>query len=52
LEQTLRDLQRREYGVALIALGTAQLARPIPNLHYHHIGSYEEWHALAALELA
>ncbi len=52
LEQTLRDLQRREYGVVLIALGTAQLAHPNPNLRYHHIGSYEEWHALAALELA
>jgi uncharacterized protein (DUF58 family) len=52
LEQTLLDLRRREYVVTLITLGNAALPRPIPNLHHIHIGSYEEWHALATLELA
>lgn len=52
LVQTIRDLQRREFGVVLITLGTAQPDSPIPNLQSHYIGSHEEWHELSALELA
>ena len=52
LEQTLVDLQRREYGVVLVALGDAHLSAPLPNIQYHHIGGSERWHALESLELA
>ncbi|MFN8490527.1 MAG: DUF58 domain-containing protein [Caldilineaceae bacterium] len=57
IEQTLLDLRRREYGVAVIALGKAQLSAPLPNVHYYHIGGEERWHDIlssngAALELA
>lgn len=50
LEQTLLDLRRREFGVVLIGLGEAKLARSLPNLHYHYLGGHEEWHELEALE--
>ncbi len=57
LEQTLVDLRRREYGVALVALGKARLSTPLLGVQYVHIGGKERWHDLvsstaAALELA
>jgi uncharacterized protein (DUF58 family) len=52
LEQNLLDLGRREFGLVMVGLGEARLSRPLPNLRYHHIGSHEAWHELAALELA
>ena len=52
LEQTLLDLRRREYGVALVALGKAALSSPLANVPYYHIGGKERWHDLASLELA
>lgn len=57
LEQTLIDLRRREYGVALVALGKARLSAPLPNIAYYHIGGEERWDELvsstgASLELA
>jgi uncharacterized protein (DUF58 family) len=52
LRRTLMELHRREYGVALVALGQARLEAPLPGLQYYHIGGREEWYELESLALA
>ncbi|MCL4858328.1 MAG: DUF58 domain-containing protein [Caldilineaceae bacterium] len=52
LAQTITDLRRREFGVTLLTLGAAGPAAPIANVDTHHIEGREEWHDVAALELA
>jgi len=46
LRLALIDLQRKGYGVALVALGDAQLEPPIPGVVYYHIGGRERWFEL------
>jgi uncharacterized protein (DUF58 family) len=50
IEQTLLDLQRREFGVGLITLGEARLSRAYPNLQHYHSNKPETWHAMEQLE--
>lgn len=52
LRRALMDLQRREYGLVLVALGKANLDVPLAGVEYYHIGGREVWHELASLELA
>lgn len=52
LQRALMELQRREYGMVLVALGQACLDAPLPGVQYYHIGSREVWHELESLELA
>lgn len=52
LLQLLLDLRQREYGVSLLTVGQARLAKALPGVQYHHLGAGETWHALEALELA
>jgi uncharacterized protein (DUF58 family) len=52
LKRTLLDLQRREHGVTLVALGDAWVDQPLPGVRCFHIGGGETWHELEALELA
>ncbi len=48
----LMDLQRRELGAALVALGEARLDRPLTGVRYYHVGGREVWRELGSLELA
>lgn len=41
VRMALADMQRKGYGVTLIALGDAHLDPPIPGVTYHHIGGRE-----------
>lgn len=50
--EVLMDLQRRELGAALVALGKARLDRPLPGIRYYHVGDREVWRELGSLELA
>jgi len=49
--RTLQDLQRRERGVTLVALGEGHLDTPLPGIRYYHLGGREVWHELASLQL-
>ncbi len=51
LEQTLLDLQRREYAITLLTLGAAAPSGHLPNIHHHHLGGVEEWLALEQLAI-
>ncbi len=50
--RTLAELRRREYAVALIALGEGRLETPLPGVRYYYIGAHEAWHGLETLHLA
>lgn len=52
LRHTLADLQRKGYGLALIALGDAHLTTPLLGVRYFHIGGHERYHELETLDLA
>lgn len=45
LLQTVADLQRRGYGMALVVLGEEKLEQALLGVHYYHIGGHERWQA-------
>ena len=52
LRYTLMDLHNREYGVALVTLGQAEMGMQVAGVRHYHIGGREEWYELASLALA
>lgn len=52
LRHTLLHLHDRGFALALITLGAAGNAPPIPGVRRYHIGGREEWERLSSLTLA
>lgn len=52
LRALLDDLQRRDFGVALVSLGDAPPTRLPNGLRHYYIGDRETWYALETLALA
>lgn len=51
LRRMMLHLHDRGFAIALMTLGDAGAAPPIPGVQHYHIGGREEWHELASITL-